>query len=161
MPTNTYTALATVTLGGSDNEIIFNSIPGTYRDLIVVFDGATTTVNVALRIRPNSDSANGNSVYMYGTGSSAASGTASNMDFFYTDSTSRYSGVLQIMDYSATDKHKTMLVRTGAGSSDPNNFVWAFAQRWASTSAITSLQLITSSSTITAGSTFSLFGIVS
>ena len=39
MPTPTYTPLATVTLGTSAASVTFSSIPATYRDLILIFDG--------------------------------------------------------------------------------------------------------------------------
>jgi hypothetical protein len=154
-----YIPLATVTLGGSDADILFSNIPATFKDLVLTFT-ASTTNGVAVRVRPNSDAANGSTVYMYGTGSAAASSTNSAIDLFYTDSSSTYSGTLHFMDYAATDKHKTILCRSGAGSSASGNFVWAYAQRWASTSAISSLLIVTSSSTMAAGSTLSLYGVV-
>ena len=160
MPQATYTPLATITLGSAASTVTFSNIPTTgYRDLVLAFQVSTTAAGVGIRFRPNSDSANGSSVYMYGTGSGQASGTASVMDIIYIDSTSVYSGTLQLFDHAQTDKHKTALVRSGSGSSAGGNFVWAFAHRWASTTAVSSFQLVTSSSTMTAGSTFSLYGI--
>lgn len=154
-----YIPLATVTLGGSDADILFSNIPATFKDLVLTFS-ASTSNGVGVRVRPNSDASNGSSVFMYGTGSSTASSTASVIDLFYTDSSSTpYSGTLHFMDYAATDKHKTILCRSGAGSSASGNFIWAYAQRWASTSAINSLLVITSSNTMAAGSTLSLYGV--
>jgi hypothetical protein len=60
------------------------------------------------------------------------------------------------MDYSATDKHKTVLVRSNAASTG----VEAIAQRWASTAAITSILVFPSTGSWAAGGTFSLYGIV-
>ena len=41
--TPTYIPLATTTLGSASNSITFNSVPATYRDLIVIIDGATAS----------------------------------------------------------------------------------------------------------------------
>ena len=59
------------------------------------------------------------------------------------------------MDYSATDKHKTVLIR----ANHPGETV-ACAGRWANTAAITSITINTAS-TFVIGSVFSLYGIVS
>jgi hypothetical protein len=60
-----------------------------------------------------------------------------------------------IMDYSATDKHKTSLIRVSAAS----RTVAAGMQRWATTDAITSVTLAFLVGNYVAGSTFSLYGV--
>jgi hypothetical protein len=72
------------------------------------------------------------------------------------NTTGRYMGILQVMDYSATDKHKTSLVRSGESVDGTE----AWVSRWPSTSAINSILLYTGSNSFTAGSTFALYGIV-
>ncbi len=166
MPTNTYTALATVTLGGSDSEIIFSSIPGTYRDLIVVCQARgtiTTFTNVQMRFNSDTGS-NYSTVAMYGTGSSAASysETATNITLEQiarsSDTSSVFTPIVaQVMDYSATDKHKTVLTRN---SSTLSGAVAALASRWANTAAITSITLYPFSGSFATGSTFSLYGVI-
>jgi hypothetical protein len=159
MPTPTYTPLATVTLGSSASSVTFSNIPATYRDLILV-PRWIGTGGVALRIRPNSDSGNATSVNMRGNGSTTGSGTGTTIEFAYADGGGDYVGTVQFMDYSATDKHKTVLTRSSNGDLSGTNYVWAFAARWASTSAMTSLVLIQSSGNIAAGSTFNLYGVI-
>jgi hypothetical protein len=61
------------------------------------------------------------------------------------------------MDYSATDKHKTVLVR----SNIPADTVAAHAVRWANTAAITTVGVAAISGTWSAGTTFALYGIAS
>lgn len=158
MPTNTYTALANVTLGGTDNEIIFSSIPATYRDLIVVVNGKTTS-GVALYMRLNNDSTSANypRVGMAGYGSTAASFSGTEPGVQASFGTNQNIWTLQIMDYSATDKHKTILSRLGKDTEEVN----AIATRWASNTAINEVRFITASSTFEAGTTFSLYGIAS
>jgi hypothetical protein len=159
MPTPTYTPLATVTLGSSASSVTFSSIPATYRDLILVFDG-TATANSVVNFRYNGDSgANYYRVGMEGDGTTASS-------YFGTDATSlrvinwrtaRSNAIHQIMDYSATDKHKTSISR-----GNPTDVgVQSAAGRWASTAAITSIALTLDANQFAAGCTFSLYGIAS
>lgn len=153
MPTATYIPLQTITLGSSAASVTFGSIPNTYKDLVLVYDaqgGSAQEVRLAL----NSSTANGSFVFMLGDGSSTASGTASTL-IAGTISTNRSVNIVQFMDYSATDKHKTMLIR----SSRPSEAVLAYACRWASTSAITSIQVYPNSGNWTSGGVFSLYGI--
>ena len=69
--------------------------------------------------------------------------------------------IIQFMDYSATDKHKTTLDRYQTTRDNGDSEVGMIAGRWASTSAITSISLFPNSSTLKAGTTASLYGIAS
>jgi hypothetical protein len=161
LPTPTYTALANITLGSSASTVNFSSIPATFRDLVIVIDGTTSSTAVGIALRYNGDSGfNYAGVLMSGSGSAAASGgNASNFaaDIAYADNTSKFNAIAQIMDYSATDKHKMVLSR----SNQANSFLLAYAYRWANTSAITSVQVLTLTSSFAAGTTVSLYGIAS
>jgi hypothetical protein len=67
--------------------------------------------------------------------------------------------LFNIMDYSATDKHKTILSRSNDKSGDA---VWANANRWASTNAVTSIEVYTGTArSYTSATTVTLYGIVS
>jgi hypothetical protein len=159
VPTNTYTSIATITLTSSDSEVVFSSIPATYRDLILVISGKTTADTV-WGLRFNSDSGSNYSfVRMYGTGSSTVSdsNSANNSAYIETGLSSDQSHwVMQLMDYSATDKHKTYLSRNS------QSIVSAYAGRWANTSAVTSISTyLESATTWAAGTTFSLYGVIS
>jgi len=164
MPTATYIALANITLTGSDGEVTFSSIPATYRDLVVVIEGTSSNSNMwGYRFNGDTGSnysyvlmqnwaANGNNVEsLSGTTTYALSGWQ--IDF----GTRRTAAVTHIMDYSATDKHKTLLTR---GVTAGQN-VAAHANRWANTNAITSVSVITTVGTFNSGTTFALYGIVS
>jgi hypothetical protein len=162
MPTPTYTPLATVTLGSSASSVTFSSIPATYRDLILV--AANTTLSTSGEafglLRFNGDSSTIYSrVQMVGNLGSAQSTAASSENAIYSimvGSTTYNSALtIQIMDYSATDKHKTVLLR----SSSPN-IVMGAAGRWGSTSAITSIVISPSGTSWATGSTFSLYGVI-
>ena len=157
MPTPTYTPLATVTLGSSASSVTFSSIPATYRDLILVMNGSSGSGFGSVLMRFNSDSgSNYNHVLMYGYGSGSfgseqVSNQTSNQIGVATDTISTF--VVQILDSSATDKHKSWLAREGF---DVGNTI-ATAGRWANTNAITSIQVF--NRTFAVGHTFSLYGI--
>lgn len=153
------TPLANLTLASAQGTVTFSSIPSTYRDLVLILQPLTTgTLSGYVRFNGDSGS-NYTEVYMSGTGSTAYSGTASltYLDFsFYASSTNTSPMVVKMdfMDYSATDKHKTVLTRANGAA----NGVDAMGQRWASTSAITSIAVVGNAS-FQAGSTFALYGI--
>jgi hypothetical protein len=158
MPTPTYTPLATTTVAIAAASITFGSIPATYRDLILVVDATLSTFNNAF-LRFNADTgSNYNYVFMFGNGSSTGSITTANTSGYIGDisSTTRNNNIIQVMDYSATDKHKTYLTRPNISDSS----TVALAGRWANTAAITSLTIIPSAGLISIGSTFSLYGVI-
>jgi hypothetical protein len=160
MPTSTYTPLATVTLGSSASSVTISSIPATYRDLILVTNGTSTSSGGNMTVRLNNDSAsNYSEVFMYGTGSSVLSGTLTPafFEFGAYGTTTPSISVVQIMDYSATDKHKTVIARTDA----PANYPIAYAARWANTVAVTSVVFsLTNSVSYATGTTFNLYGVI-
>jgi hypothetical protein len=167
MPTNTYTPLANITLTSTDSEIVFSSIPGTYRDLILVCSARgtiTTFTNVQMRFNSDTGS-NYSTVAMYGTGSTQASysETATNITLEQiarsSDTASVFTPIVtQVMDYSATNKHKSVLTRN---SSTVSGNVVALASRWANTAAVTSITLYPFGGSFAIGSTFSLYGVIS
>jgi hypothetical protein len=161
MPTPTYTPLATVTLASAVSSLSFSSIPSSYRDLILVCVASTSTSS-SPRAQVNSDSGSNYSfVRMSSSGSSATSGSGTSTAIIpnsvaLANSSTRIQMTFNFMDYSATDKHKTILIRTDESSTGTE----AFANRWASTSAITSIYLFPSTGTWSSGSTFSLYGVI-
>jgi len=96
---------------------------------------------------------------MRGTGSSALSfsGTESNIQGINNNGATPASNILKIMDYSATDKHKTAFLDRG----DAANSVYVEAYRWADTSAITEIDIISVGANFDVNSRFDLYQIVS
>jgi hypothetical protein len=163
MPTPTYRALANITLGTAASSVTFLSIPATYRDLLVIFNGAGSA-DLEGRIRLNSDTgSNYNYVRMSGSGSAitSVSGASQTSGFVSAIAKATTTGALQmninIMDYSATDKHTTIISRANQSATGTE----AFANRWANTSAVTSVQILTSSGNWAIGTTAALYGIES
>jgi hypothetical protein len=158
MPTPTYTLIDSVTLTSSASEVTFSSIPAG-GDLVLSISHSTN-LNIAFKGYLNGDTgANYNLVRMVGDGSTATSSSSSSTSAPIFGSASPIIGntIIQLMDYSATDKHKSILMRTG--SLDEFGSVSAYALRWANTSAVTSIQIDAGSRTFNAGSTFFLYSI--
>jgi hypothetical protein len=158
MPTPTYTPLATVTLGSSASSVTFSSIPATYRDLIFIIDGNLVSSSDNVTVRYNGDSgSNYSSVEMSGNGSTTFSGTQSGTQASVGAAyTNRGTNIIQVMDYTSTDKHKTGISRF----STAGNAVGAFASRWANTAAVTSVRIGLTAQSFATGTTFSLYGVI-
>lgn len=161
MPTPTYTALANITLGTAASSVTFGSIPATYRDLICVVSVKQTSASSYTLFRVNGDTgSNYTEVQMYGDGSTTFSDDYSRgfiglLTQFFESTTNSTQGNITFMDYSATDKHKSILFRSDLPSSATN----AVAARWANTAAITSINFSVFTGNFAVGSTFNLYGI--
>jgi hypothetical protein len=162
MPTLTYIPLANITLGSTAASVTFGSIPSTFRDLVLVLSARNTIGNgYRVHTRINGDAGNNYSTqFMGGEATVAVSfpeANQSNAVIAWTDSTNSGLCVAQFFDYSANDKHKTILSRSG--NSDQSR-TYAHGSRWANTAPITSIQVLNIGTPLfTAGSTFALYGI--
>jgi hypothetical protein len=152
-----YTALANVTLGSSAASVTFSSISQSYRDLVLVMNGAiSTTANIYWKA--NGDTAS-NYSYIQTLGISV--GPNSNFENNVTTALAGSSytetslNITQWMDYSASDKHKVSIGRANSMTSE----VGMTASRWANTAAITSLAVTPSAGTFNSGCTFALYGV--
>ena len=158
-PVSTYTALATTTLSGGETEVTFSSIPQTYADLVLVIDGtASTDTNILAKI--NGSTADMSTVYMYGSGTAASgnSGGASNVAVLASVGPSHFVSVVNFLNYSATNKHKTFLTRANNLDFNGTGAVLAYCNRWGQNTPINSISG-TISGTLSAGTTLSLYGI--
>lgn len=155
-PVPTYAALATTTTASNDTSVVFSSIPATYRDLIVVANGkrSTNTAGVLVYLNGDTTQANYSRVVMYGNGTDDFSFANNESEFVYMDNGDTVFRV-QLMDYSATDKHKTLLAR----SDETSKWTFAIAGRWANTAAVASIEFYSMSGYFVDGTTFSLYGI--
>lgn len=158
---STYELIETTTLTSSASSVTFSSITQDYRDLVLVYEAKGATDNVGFDIQFNSDTgSNYNQVDMSSIagGISGSQSNATDISLIASGSTSEAGfGVVQMLDYSATDKHKGGLIRDGRAGSSTN----ATAFRYASTTAISSVKVFTSFNNYASGSTFSLYGIAS
>jgi hypothetical protein len=158
MPTPTYTPLANITLGSSAASVTFSSITS-YRDYILVANGAGSSGG-SCYVRLNGDTgSNYPTVTMRADNNGTITSATYTTGYWYAGglSNNRFDVMLQVEDASATDKHKTILARTGVGAVQ----VQASAIRWSNTAAVTSITVVTDAGTFAAGSTFALYGIAS
>jgi hypothetical protein len=159
MPTSTYDLIASNVLSSSASSVTFSSISGSYRDLVVVATPISSSTGGSLNITVNGDTgSNYSRVLAEANGSSTGSNSGTSTSFFamwnYQEiGTSPSPYILQLLDYSATNKHKTLLVR----ANNPTTALSMAAGRWANTNAITSITL---TGGFAANSSFYLYGIV-
>ena len=117
MATETYIPLATVTLAASSSAVYFTSISQDYSDLVLVFECEGSNSN---RINGNLNSdtgANYSMVSMENDGGSTVSDSGSGSAYFHAGvcrDTSRSINIVNIMGYSDTDKHTSILSRENA-----------------------------------------------
>ena len=161
---NTYTPLATQTLGSAAASVTFSSISGAYTDLVLVSVAGTTTGAPNTFLQLNGDTSTNYSITaIIGDGTSATSGRITSNAQFYIDYNAMPDQTLgttvnicNIMNYSNATTYKTILVRANAAARGVDGIVGL----WRSTAAVTSLVVKPASSTFLAGSTFTLYGIL-
>lgn len=155
--TAAWTPLAETTLSSSASSVTFSSIPAGYRDLVLVVNGFVTS-NFQFKMQFNGDTSSSYSyVQMYAAPTAGSdSNTLDHIRSVFGGTGYPEVATLQIMDYSATDKHKTVLARENAIA---NDWVGARASRWANTAAVTTIALTPVSGTFASGSTFQLWGL--
>jgi hypothetical protein len=160
---STYTPIATTTLGSAAASYTFSSIPSTYTDLVLIFDGlasaaaangfqvkvngATGTLQSYTRIQGNGTTASSNQV----AGGDPACGVIGN--------TNRANVIVNIMNYSNSTTYKTILSRYNSNDSTDGR-TGAYVNLTRSTSAISSILIdLSTANNFIAGSTFTLYGI--
>ena len=169
MATPTYELIETTTLSSSASSVTFSSITQSFRDLVLVVRGNSTSNSFAYPLlRLNNSSSTYYYVEGFGqssstySGSSTASGIPSINGGEEPMKTSRQALIIyEIFDYSQTDKEKSVLTRT---NTDDGSLVGYSASKWASTSAVSSLVLYptnggTPGASLASGLTMSLYGI--
>jgi len=164
---NTYTPIATTTLGSTASSYTFSSISGSYTDLVLVINGALDiTGGWAYGIVVNADTtySNYSMTELRGNGTAAAASrlTASPplILWHYGFNTAIDAmSITSFMNYSNATTYKTFLTRSGRAGAGLD----ATVSLWRSTAAITSIQIIpqpSSGALLQTGSTFSLYGIL-
>jgi hypothetical protein len=165
-----YESIATTTVSTSVSSVTFSSIPSTYTHLqlrwIARSDRAATQDFVDIRL--NSDTgANYAAHLLYGDGAAASaaayvSNTSVGLVFMPAASSTGSVfgvGVMDILDYTNTNKYTTTRVLGGADINGSGRIVLGSGV-WMNTAAVTTLTIITdNASTYTQYSKFALYGI--
>ena len=166
MATNTYTALATQTLGTAASSVTFSSIPQGYTDLVMVVSASQTggSVNQGKLAVGNGSidtGSNYSETILYGNGSSALSartnGTWWNADYLAAPPLSGIPNacIYHFQNYSNTTTYKTVLSRSNVAG----NGLEAMVHLWRSTAAINTILYGVTGGSLAAGTTISIYGI--
>jgi hypothetical protein len=151
--------IGSVILTSSQNSIEFTNLPSTYRDLILIITLRNCTTGAYPGIRFNGDSgANYSRIGIRGNASTTTAYSVSSESAAFCDGPTADEVIrINVMDYTATDKFKTLLTRADSTTDNAG----AVAGRWASTAAINRLTVTpTNSDTYGTGSTFTLYGVL-
>lgn len=164
-----YDAIGVVTVGSTPaTEIVFNSIPQTYKHLqvraLVRNNRAAFASNTYYRFNGDTGS---NYAYhaMYGNGSSpgAYGGGSANVQLA-TDPSASFTAncfagqIYDILDYTNTNKNKTSRISVGFDGNGSGE-VHLASNLWMNTSAITSIRFYPNSGEYIQYTTFALYGI--
>lgn len=156
MPGPTYDLIHSHTVTGTISNYTINSIPGTYRDLVLVidkfgdyrtslrFNGDSGTNYIGVTMQGNAGSVityRGEDTYVW-TPLYNSGGNTKNITTFYLN------------DYAQTGKHKSVLARCNIKAA---NLLSMDSWAWRNTSAITSIYIEPS---LNAGDTINLYGII-
>jgi hypothetical protein len=161
---STYTPIATTTLGSAQASYTFNSISGSYTDLVLEIAGTITApTSASFLMRFNGDTgSNYSDTYLYGNGSAAGSGrdtSSTNIRFGAVNNGSggQSLSTINVMNYSNSVTNKTVIARYSDAGAEASSAVGL----WRNTAAITSITLLlASTSTYATGTTMTLWGIL-
>jgi hypothetical protein len=167
-----FESIATATGTGSSGTITFSSIPGTYKNLQIRYNGRCDRAGVSLNdlfMTVNSDTgANYTSQELNGNGTSvSASVDGPSTRIILPNSTPGAQaaasimgvGIIDFQDYSSTSKRKTVRAMNGADANGGSSRIYSNSGVWTSNSAITSISFTAPSSNFTTSTIFSLYGI--
>jgi len=168
-----FQSIATVAVGaGGVSSVSFTSIPSTYTHLqlrAISRDGAAGSAGTPIYFRWNSNTSNYAFHYLYGNGTSAAAQAYTGQAYAQAGFAAPGSApanvfgayVMDILDYSNTNKNKTFRTLSGYDSnSGSTNDLVTFESSWvADTTAISSITIFPGSGNIAQYSHFALYGI--
>lgn len=110
----TYEPISTQTLGTAVGSVTFSSIPATYTDLVLVFNGTAASAQF-MELRFNGDTAtNYSQTRLTGNGTSASSDRTSTQDVMQVGNlhTDQTTNIIQVMNYANATTFKTVLCRS-------------------------------------------------
>lgn len=121
LSTTAFESIATPTISGNSSFVEFTSIPQTYKHLQIRFSVVTDATNADITLTVNGVASAGSYTYHelrgIGSGTAGAAGN-NNMSFYYlatnaTDGTYPAIGIVDIFDYSNTNKITTVRSLSG------------------------------------------------
>lgn len=166
LSTSAWDQIATATGTGSSQTLAFSSIPQTYKDLMVMFTGASTTSNFdqGTQITINSGTTGPLSTYMYGNYGSAGGalpnvGTGTSSYYLNTlGNNNQTQATVLFMDYSSTNKTKTVHCYNGMQTSS-GGYTFMYSGVFNTTTAISQISLIASVGNWNTNTRCTLYGV--
>jgi hypothetical protein len=170
---SSFESIATYTGNAGSTIVTFSSIPSTYKHLQLRItaigtagSGGYPTSLAYFKMNSDATTSNYNVHLLRGNGSAASSGGSGNPlgDFLYLpggDSSFPASAIIDFLDYSNTNKYKTIKSLNGSDRNGSGS-VWLNSMLWMSTSAINNISLSgdpTYNGNWATGSKFALYGI--
>jgi len=173
--TNSYESIQTVTVGaGGQSSISFTVIPSTYKHLQLraLARSGRSTQNDDVYVNINSDTSSSYAYhYLLGNGASASAGAASSGTKGYVARNTMAGAlsaanvfspfILDLLDYTSTNKNKTLRVLSGTEENSNNGGMALISSLYFATpAAVTTLTLtLPSSANFAQYSSFALYGI--
>lgn len=155
----TYEPIATTTLGTAGS-ITFSSIPSTYTDLVLVWNGVLATSSSAVRIELNGTTTGYSTTQLRGDGAAASSGTFTALAYGLVsvsqNNTNIGFGRIHFFSYAGST-NKTFLSEAAEDRNGSGN-VSRHVNLWSNTAAITQIKLFAAQNWAI-GTTATLYGI--
>jgi hypothetical protein len=157
----TYEPIARQVLSSTAASVTFSSIPSTYTDLVIIFNGQFDGTNRQLSMRMNGDTgSNYTRTAIGGNGTVAESVRNANETEIFVGymptANAQLTSIIHVMNYANTTTFKTVLAR----SNDAAAYVSASVGMRRNTAAVTSITLNAYNGNFNNGSTFTLYGIL-
>lgn len=160
-----FDSIQTISIGTSTvSSVTFSSIPQTYKHLqIRQLNFSTTTLGADLKVQFNNDTgANYTAHILSGNGASASVSSYTSLSYVYGggtgNNTAGWMSIIDILDYTNTNKNKTVRTFTGADANG-SGFVQMLSGAWYNTNAISTITISPAAGAFYQVSLFALYGI--
>jgi len=164
IPSN-YESIASSTLSGGETSVTFSSIPSTYKHLQIRWNALNSSANADIAFRLNSDT--GNNYTFHGVEANGTTISGSNkgtsLSEAYVGIGSGVSsvpgvGVLDLLDYTSTNKYKTIKSFFGYDSNGSGYTIFR-SSLWLDTSAVNTISVRVTPGTFSQYTSFALYGV--
>lgn len=160
LATNSYESIATTLVGsGGTTSVIFDNIPQTYKHLqLRIMQMTSGTVDPRMRFNADTDINNYRMHSFYNNNPNVSFYGVGNMyiPFLYNESTQPGVAVIDILDYSDTNKNTTVRDLSGYDANG-TGYIFYRSGAWFNTAAVTKIDL--HNITFAQNSHFALYGI--
>lgn len=158
-----YESIQTVTVGsGGQTQIDFTSIPSTYKHLqLRAIAKGSTNLYSPIRFNGDTTSSNYKLHEIYGSGASTTPTSSADSNAYLNNILgTNYNGVIMdILDYTSTNKNKTVRMVNGIDNNGTGSIIFCSILWLNSSSAISSIRFTVNTGNFAQYSSFALYGI--